>query len=174
MSIREWNTANQVIVISSLTARANAIKMLHSRVQLIKSYLESIPPSELTSPNGSEAIQNGVSDSAPQLDYPLLRSIQALLSRLPLLLPSTDLSNFNHENLAEKSEVDLISLLGSVGQGVRDLQGLGKKFAIIENSKNSARRSMLPLLPEGGFGDRQETMEEMEMETATRNSLFQQ
>ena len=162
-----------VTVISSLTARANAIKMLHSRIQLIKTYLETLPPSYLTTAGDRKVTQNGVNDSPP-LDFPLLRSIQALLSRLPLLLSPSDLSNFNHENLAEKSEVGLVSLLGSVGQGVRDLQGLGSKFAVIESGKNSAKRSVFSQLPEGGFDDPQGNLEDMDLEAATRNSLFHQ
>ena len=140
-------------MIASLTARANAIKMLHTRIQLIKSYLESLPPSTLTS--GSESTQNGASEPTSKVDYPLLRSIQALLSRLPLLLPSSDLSSFQHESLAEKSEVSLVSLLGSVGQGTRDAKELGYKFSIIEHAKNNAKKHAFPSMSDMQFDEPQ-------------------
>jgi len=37
-------------VIASLTARSNAVKMLYSRIQLMRSYLANLPPSYLTTP----------------------------------------------------------------------------------------------------------------------------
>ena len=131
-------------VIASLTARMNAVKMLHTRIKLLKSYLTSLPPSYLTAAsNPSDATQtvpatDSVSPS-PEIDQTLLRSIQALLSRLPLLLPFGDLSTFKQETLAQKSDVELVSLLGSIGQSVRDARELGRKFAIVEAGKHSAR-----------------------------------
>ena len=126
--------------------------MLHSRIKLLKSYLESLPPSQLTTtPDSTEKVQ----PPSPDLDYPLLRSIQALLSRLPLLLSPHDLQNFQQETLAEKSDVELVSLLGSLGQSVNHARELGRKFSIIEHGKSSAKRSMGPYsqLSEGGFDE---------------------
>ena len=126
-----------MLVISSLTARANAIKMLHSRIKLLKSYLESLPASHLTS---SSETSNGTPDTVIEIDYPLLRSIQALLVRLPLLLPSSDLSNFKHETQVENSDVELVSLLGGLGRSVKDARELGRKFAVVEEGKKSAKK----------------------------------
>ena len=128
-------------VIASLTTRANAIKMLHTRIKLLKSYLTSLPPSAPTSSsNSSEAAPVADTTSNLEVDYPLLRSIQALLSRLPLLLPFGDLSNFKQETLAEKSDVGLVSLLGSLGQSVKEARELGRKFAVVEASKNTNKK----------------------------------
>ena len=165
------HTDGVVIVIASLTARANAIKMLHARIQLIQSYLESLPPSYLTTTDSSTPSQDSSTYPSCEPDYPLLRSIQALLSRLPLLLPSSDLSGFNHEALAEKSDVSLVSLLGSVGQGVKDARELGRKFSVIEHGKNSAKKPIYSGLPEGGYVDAN-TQEALAIEAATRNSLL--
>ncbi|KAG8525681.1 uncharacterized protein KY384_000441 [Bacidia gigantensis] len=124
-------------LISSLTARANAIKMLHTRIKLIKDYLTSMPPSYLTT---SSDTSKGQLESEAEIDYPLLRSIKSLVSRLPLLLPSSDFSSFKHETLAEKSDVELVSLLGCLGRSVKDARELGRKFALIEEGRKSAKK----------------------------------
>ena len=145
-------------VIASLTARANAIKMLHTRIRLLKSYLTSLPPSELTAGSDFSATTDQASMQQPtaEIDYPLLRSIQALLSRLPLLLPSGDLSAFKQETMAEKSDVGLVSLLGNLGQSVKDARELGRKFAVIEAAKTQQNRKneiSFPRTLEYGLGE---------------------
>ena len=119
--------------------------MLHTRIKLLKSYLTSLPPSYLTAPSdgsdhASETSPANEKLSTPDIDYPLLRSTQALLSRLPLLLPSGSLSNFKQQSLAEKSDVELTSLLGIVGQSVKDASELGRKFAVMEANRNLSRK----------------------------------
>ncbi|TIA31122.1 hypothetical protein D6C83_07098 [Aureobasidium pullulans] len=74
-------------VMSSLTAKYNAIKMLHQRINLIRAYLAELPPSYLT----DASLTVGVSD--PPLNHQLLRSISAMLARLPLLAPPTTQSS---------------------------------------------------------------------------------
>ena len=148
--------------------------MLHARIQLIKTYLQSLPPSYLTTSSDlSTSNTTGSKESGQEIDHALLRSIQALLSRLPLLLPPDDLSNFNHETLAEKSDVGLVSLLGSVSQGVKEAKDLGRKFTVIEHGKSAAKKLMHYQYAEGGYDDAQQAQEALNLETATRNSLFQ-
>ena len=135
------------LVVASLTARANAIKMLHTRIKLLKSYLTSLPPSHfIASSSSPDATSATPMAPSAEIDYSLLRSIQALLSRLPLLLPFGDLSTFKQETLAEKSDVGLVSLLGTLGESVKDARELGHKFAVVETSKNSNKKL------EMGFG----------------------
>ncbi|KAL9124324.1 MAG: hypothetical protein Q9217_006333 [Psora testacea] len=147
-------------LIASLTARTSAIKMLHTRIKLLKSYLTSLPPSYLTASSvASNPVQTTntarETSSSADVDYPLLRSTQALLSRLPLVLPAGNLSAYKQETLAEKSDVELVSLLGSLGQSVRHARELGRKFAVVENGKNSARKMDLRFgrLSDLGFED---------------------
>ena len=115
--------------------------MLHTRIKLLKSYLTSLPPSDLTTPPDSSAPASNPTTASPaEVNYPLLRSIQALLTRLPLLLPAGDLSKFQQETTAEKSDVELVSLLGNLGQSVKEAREMGRKFAIIEGAKNAQKQ----------------------------------
>lgn len=131
--------ADRLVVITSLTARANAIKMLHARIQLLKSYLTNLPPSYMSYPPQSDP--HAASESPPQteINHPILRSIQALLSRLPLLLPDNKAA-FRQERLAEKTDVQLINLLGTIGKSLKETRELGRKFSIVDQCRQSAKR----------------------------------
>jgi len=120
-------------LISSLTAKSNAIKMLQSRLKLIIAYLESLPPSYLTDK------KLPVDPNNKSLKQPVLRSISALLSRLPLLSPP-DSAAFSREFLESKSDVEVISLLSSLTRTVQDTKELGKKWTVVEQGRNAARR----------------------------------
>jgi COP9 signalosome complex subunit 6 len=152
-------------LVAALTTKANAIKMLHVRIQLIIKYLEGLPPSYLT-PNGAGGdappdaasttaesvpaktttaegaaaatlvgLSGGSASTAPPPSQTLLRSIQALVNRLPLLIPSTT-EAFEREMLSEANDVNLVSLLNDVMQNVNELRDLGKKFHVVEQSRN--------------------------------------
>lgn len=134
--------------------------MLHSRIRLLKDYLTSLPPSYLTSPppaNTTTIIPNNddenTNESTPQpaspptsqsqLSHPLLRSILALLSRLPLLFaPSAQ------DTLAEKSDVELVSLLGALGRSAKEVREVGRKFGVVEAARAVGRKDGW-----GGGGD---------------------
>ena len=119
-------------MIASLTARVNAIKMLHARIQLLRSYLAHLPPSYLT--RADRTVSDADSDSAPdpnrtEINHPILRSIQALVNRLPLLIPS-ETGAFQDEMLAEKNDVSLVALLGTMSKSVKDVREVGRKFSV--------------------------------------------
>lgn len=131
--------------------------MLHARISLLKSYLNSLPLSYLTTPapsstpeDGTQAQHTDTSTSAPEINHPLLRSILALLSRLPLLLPPANLSSFKQETLAEKSDVELASLLGAMGRSVKEAREMGRKFGIVDGMRVQGRKGFAGL---GGMGD---------------------
>lgn len=128
-----------VQVITSLTARANAIKMLHTRIQLLKSYLTNLPPSYLTTSSPPDKSTSAVSSNYTEINHPILRSIQALISRLPLLLPA-DQAALEQERLAEKSDVSLVNLLGNISKSVKETREMGRKFGIIEQARQTAKR----------------------------------
>lgn len=114
--------------------------MLHTRIQVLKSYLTHLPPSYLT--NAAEA--NGNTTTGPttssqvETNHVILRSIQALINRLPILIPA-DGTVFNHESLAEKSDVALVSLLGDITKSTKEMREMGKKFDIVNSARQRKR-----------------------------------
>lgn len=128
----------------SLTARANAIKMLHTRIQLLKTYLQNLPPSYLTTSDPGNPASTAPSQDLTEINHPILRSIQALVNRLPLLTPA-DQGSFEHERLAEKNDVSLVSLLGSLSNSVKDAREMGRKFGVVESARHAKSRNQ-------GFG----------------------
>ncbi len=142
--------ANLKTVIASLTARANAVKMLHTRIHLLRSYLNSLPLSYLTTPPPPETTGGNAtpphadtSTSTPEINHRLLRSILALLSRLPLLLPPSHLHNFQQETLAEKADVELVALLGSMGKSVKEAREMGRKFGVVDSVRSQGKKSLM-------------------------------
>ncbi|MCJ1247541.1 hypothetical protein MMC30_004755 [Trapelia coarctata] len=147
-------TAEDEELIASLTARANATRMLRSRLSLLKAYLEQLPPSYLTTtappPPSSD---QSTSDTQVQTSHTLLRSILALTARLPLLIPA-DQGTFQKESQAEKSDVSLVALLAGLGQNVKEARELGIKFATVESARAGGRKGGLGMVGMGmGGGD---------------------
>ncbi|KAH7317750.1 hypothetical protein BKA65DRAFT_529633 [Rhexocercosporidium sp. MPI-PUGE-AT-0058] len=120
-------------LIASLTAKANAIKMLHSRINLIAIYLQNLPPSYISStvPEGAESSDKQYTP----VSHSILRSIQALLGRLSLLIPA-DSAAFEHELMSEQNDVNLVSLLSTITGSIKDVREAGRKFAIVDNQKS--------------------------------------
>jgi COP9 signalosome complex subunit 6 len=105
------------IVLANLTAKANAIRMLHARIRLLKNYLELPVTGE---PN-----------------HQILRALKSLThSRLALLTPA-DAAAFRQEQLAEQSDVHLVALLGVLTRSIEEARSVGKKFSAIEKSNRS-------------------------------------
>ncbi|MCJ1437005.1 hypothetical protein MMC27_006388 [Xylographa pallens] len=142
--IRCLSTTDTHLVIASLTTRANATRMLQSRISLLKSYLERLPPSYLTtaSPQPPDpTTQTTPSEDQTEISHPILRSLLALTARLPLLTPA-DHASFVKESQAEKSDVSLVALLGSLGRSIQDAKGLGTKFSVVEGAKLGGRKGV--------------------------------
>lgn len=102
--------------------------MLHSRVVLLKCYLESLPqsqPDPSNPPPGTETLSTS---------HPLLRSIKSLThSRLPLLIPA-DYAAFKQEALAEQSDVALVALLGTLTRSVEEMREVGRRFQVVDTA----------------------------------------
>ncbi|KAI9691429.1 MAG: hypothetical protein M1822_007500 [Bathelium mastoideum] len=130
-----------LLVLAQLTAKANAIKMLQRRINLVKAYLTSLPPSYLSDASIpiSSILANQHDASLPHPDHSVLRSIQALLTRLSLLVP-VNRQAFALESSQQKSDVALVELLGSVTQTLQAARELGKKFAVVESGRNHGRK----------------------------------
>ncbi|KIN07852.1 hypothetical protein OIDMADRAFT_174760 [Oidiodendron maius Zn] len=121
-------------LIASLTAKANAIKMLHARINLIATYLKNLPPA-CTSGNSQDNSESSSMDYSP-VSFSVLRSIQALLSRLSLLIPA-DAIAFEQELQSEKNDVNVVLLLSMITNSVRDIKETGRKFAVVEAGRSS-------------------------------------
>ncbi|QIX01302.1 hypothetical protein AMS68_006819 [Peltaster fructicola] len=121
-------------LISSLTARSNAIKMLNQRLQLIQAYLSSLPASILTDAKET-------APAPPDTNFALLRSINAMLSRLPLLTPTNaSEANVQQAALSGRQDVHLTSLLAALTQTVSESQGLGSRFQDVQRERASKER----------------------------------
>lgn len=132
-------------LIASLTAKSNAIKMLNQRVNLIRSYLTSLPESYLTDANSTTLPADGT-------NYPLLRNVNSLMSRLPLLTPPTaaPATNGTHEAAApslhqtasrEQQDVHLTSLLAALTRSVSETQTLASRFHSVQRERTMKDRS---------------------------------
>lgn len=126
-------------LIASLTAKANAIKMLHARINLIAKYLKSLPPSyaEGKIPDDVESSTAGYIS----VNHSVLRSIHALLSRLSLLI-SADAVAFEQELQSEKNDVSLVSLLNMMTHSIKDVKETGRKFSVVEPGRYGRLRGM--------------------------------
>jgi COP9 signalosome complex subunit 6 len=120
-------------LIASLTAKANAIKMLHARINLVATYLKNLPPA---CPSGSplDTAESSATGYSP-VNYSVLRSIQALLGRLSLVIPA-DAVAFEQELQSEKNDVNVVSLLSSITNSIRDIKETGRKFSVVEAGRN--------------------------------------
>ncbi|KAI8316611.1 COP9 signalosome complex subunit 6 [Colletotrichum sp. SAR11_240] len=122
-------------MIASLTAKANAVKMLQGRIRLITSYLERLPSEYLP---GVEQQEPAGGHTTPS--HTILRQIQALVNRLELVVPS-DVENFEKEVLCEENDVAIVSRLNDLMQSISGMRDLGKKFGVLEVAKNRDRRA---------------------------------
>jgi COP9 signalosome complex subunit 6 len=131
-------TREEEETISTVTAKANAIKMLQSRIQLLVAYLERLPPSFI---NGEAAESCGMDTdgvhTTPSLT--VLRQIKALIGRLDLVIPSDD-ESFEKERATETNDVNVINMLGTLMQSVGQARDVGKKFNVVESSRASQKR----------------------------------
>ncbi|RYP10254.1 hypothetical protein DL764_000746 [Monosporascus ibericus] len=131
-------------MIAALTAKLNAVKMLQSRINLLTTYLERLPPSYLTTDNppGAEGAESNASGSPHTIpSHTILRSVQALVNRLSLIVPSNT-EAFEQEMLSEANDVHLMGLLNDIMQSMTEVRGVGKKFEVVDGAKNHNRKVM--------------------------------
>lgn len=131
-------------LIASLTAKVNAIKMLNQRIDLIRQYLQSLPKSTLTDPEST--------DPPPATtNYALLRNINSMLSRIPLLAPPTAsvegipsqsaLEHLHTAGAKERQDVHLTSLLAALTRSVSEAQSLAVKYHTVQRERQNKERA---------------------------------
>jgi COP9 signalosome complex subunit 6 len=118
----------------------NAIRMLSRRIRLLRTYLDTLPPSYLS--NASLPV-NPTTDAQHQLplNHSILRSISATLARINILAPP-DSDAFTLESQQEASDVQLVHLLSSITNSVSAAKEFGRKSHIVEHAKNQSRSRM--------------------------------
>ncbi|KIW75544.1 hypothetical protein Z517_10286 [Fonsecaea pedrosoi CBS 271.37] len=128
--------------IANITTRLNGVRMLQSRLQLLSSFIQSLPPSYVSAPStGTESLRLTPTTPDPS-QLPHLRNIQALLTRLSLLTPATESSQehpLTSASLAQSNDVSLVSLLALLGQDIQALSELGRKAVTVEANKSSPK-----------------------------------
>jgi COP9 signalosome complex subunit 6 len=136
-------------LLSTLTNKMNAIRMLSRRLSLIRTYLASLPPSYL-SDSSLPVNPEPSSDHPLPLNHPILRSISAMLARINILAPP-DAGAFTLESQQEASDVQLVQLLSAITNSVSAAKDLGRKSSVVENSKAQGRRGMGTFMGGGGY-----------------------
>ena len=142
--------------IAGITTRLNSVRMLHSRLSLLDSFIRSQTPSYLTDQNTP---LSKMSPDPTQLQH--LRNIQALLTRLSLLTPAADVHSgpttsttadpLTSASVSQSNDVALSSLLSILGQDVQGMSELGRKFASVEQERLKKGKGKSGMGP-GGFG----------------------
>jgi COP9 signalosome complex subunit 6 len=143
-------TTEEEETIAFITMKSNAIKMLQSRIELVKTYLENLPPSFVAP--GAKLDDLMDTDSTTPSNK-ILRQIQALVSRLDLIVPA-DKESFEREVFDETNDASLIILLNQVVQSANDARNAGKKTHVVETARAmSQRRTTSGLDLPGGQAD---------------------
>lgn len=128
-------------MIAALASKANAIKMLKSRIDLIIKYLQKLPPPYQVE---VEADAHSVDGDSVEPSQTLLRFIQALVHRLHLVEPA-NAEEFKEELLREENDVETINLLNELLSRVMDTREMGKKFSVAEMGKTAQKQNLLAL-----------------------------
>lgn len=120
-------SADEQEMIESLTAKANAVRMLQSRIELMQKYI-----AEFESPTSDKEERN------PEI----LCSISALLARLPLVVPSSTDANgetttdaWDREVQEVRSDVELVALLAKMTESLAETREMGKRFQVFSGLK---------------------------------------
>ncbi|KAK6336127.1 hypothetical protein TWF696_001694 [Orbilia brochopaga] len=127
-------------LLSTLTAKANAVRMLHSRLTLLLAYLRSIE-SSTTGSTATNTTAESQGQEQPKINHSVLRSLLSLTNRLPLVAPpATATSSLSSESLAELSDVHLVALLGAITSSIEASKEVGRKFGALEALRGGRER----------------------------------
>ncbi|KAL2158614.1 hypothetical protein VTH06DRAFT_4096 [Thermothelomyces fergusii] len=124
---------------SALQAKYNAIKMMRSRLGLIITYLQNLPPDFTSGTQTTSEAAAFARASNGQYTIPsnnILRHIQALVTNADLVTPAEQ-ATLEREIQRETNDVNLISMISDLVSGVNEAREAGKKFHIVESARNS-------------------------------------
>ncbi|KAG5922140.1 hypothetical protein E4U42_005589 [Claviceps africana] len=128
-------------MIAALTTKANALKMLHSRIRLLITYLECLPSSFVDGQTGSPTTQDTETTTTQTTpSHPILRQIRALVNRLNLVVPANK-KDFEAEMEREANNVNLINLMNNIMQSMSDARQVGRNFSIVDSRRWTLKNS---------------------------------
>lgn len=130
-------TTDEEDQLSGIQTRLNSVKMLQQRIQLLQRLVKSTPASYLS----DQTVP--FSDTSPSPEHAThLRNIQALLSKLSLLEPTGQAESIGFQKAlqTQANDVAITSMLSLLGQEAQSLTEVGRKFGIVEQSKNSRNK----------------------------------
>lgn len=130
-------------LIATLTTRANAIRMLHARLQLLTKYLEGVEAVESVEGGGQADTADQANPTGVAVSLPILRSIQALVRRLPLVVPPPVNGGFEEERQREANDVELVSgLLDDLMQGISSVRQVSSKYGVLDQVRVSRNQRL--------------------------------
>jgi COP9 signalosome complex subunit 6 len=129
---------------SALQGKANAIRMMKARLELVLAYLSMLPPvfvaGQLSSSEATAQAKASAQNGAVTIpSNNILRHIQALVTNLHLAAPAEQ-DTLEHEIRLETNDVKLIALISDLMTSVNKVREVGKKFAAVEAAKNAKSR----------------------------------
>ncbi|KAH8900057.1 hypothetical protein GQ53DRAFT_676257 [Thozetella sp. PMI_491] len=135
----------EVEFVSALQTRANAIKMMKSRIAIIIAYLQKLPPEFADGKLSSAEVAEAAAASGGQYLRPsnnILRQIQALVTNIELATP-TQSKALKTEILQETNDVELLSMISALVSSVEEVREAGKKFAVVEAARTQKARQVM-------------------------------
>jgi COP9 signalosome complex subunit 6 len=127
---------------SALQAKYNAVKMMKSRVDLIVTYLQNLPPDFITgtqTPADAVAAAQASGGKYTAPSNKILRQIQALVTNIELATPAQQ-NTLEKEILRETNDVNVVTMISDVLSSVNVAREAGKRFAMAEAARNAKMR----------------------------------
>jgi COP9 signalosome complex subunit 6 len=124
---------------SALQAKYNATKMLKSRLNLLITYLQHLPPSftagnQPTSEAAAQALASNGQHTPPS--NTILRHIQALVTNADLVAPAEQ-ATLEREIQRETNDVNVISMISDLVASVSEVREAGKKFLVVDSQRQA-------------------------------------
>jgi COP9 signalosome complex subunit 6 len=116
--------------------------MLGRRISLLRTYLDTLPPSYLTDPT-IPVKPSPTADQSLLPNHSILRSISATLARINILSPP-DTTAFTLESQQEASDVQLIALLSAMTNSIAAAKTFGATSYAVETLKSGGHKPPFP------------------------------
>lgn len=124
---------------SALQAKYNAIKMMKSRLSLVITYLQRLPPDftqgKLTTSEAADLARASNGNHTTPSNT-ILRHIQALVTNADLVAPAEQ-ATLEREIQRETNDVNLISMISDLVSSVNEVRETGKKFHVVEQVRHT-------------------------------------